>query len=174
MAWFGRKAAKPSPRVELREANTRDLDEIVAMLRELVADKVPRRARTRYMKTMREEQRRMLLDPNAVWFVAERRVPVRSRDGKTAARLVGCARATVHPTHPLLAYLEKRDYGYVFGVFVRPDDRRSGVGRRLLAKCESWLRERGAKWVFLHSTVPGIPFYEALGYEPSLEFGKRL
>jgi GNAT superfamily N-acetyltransferase len=169
VAWFRRKkaTAKAAPRIEIRIADTRDLDDIVDMLELLVADKVPRRARTRYLKTMREEQRRMLLDPKAVWYVAERNRP----EGKV---LVGCARATVHEQHPLLAYLEKRDYGYMFGVFVKTEARRTGTGKRLVQKCESWLRERGAKWVFLHSTVDGIPFYEALSYEPSLEFGKHL
>ena len=109
----------------------------------------------------------MLLDPDAVWYVAERVV-----DGEK--QLVGCARATLHHEHPLLAYLEKRDYGYVFGVFVTKSERRTGTGARLMQKCEQWLRGRGARWAFLHSTVDGIPFYEALGYEPSLEFGKRL
>jgi len=165
VAWFRRKkkAVARHPRVDIRVADTRDLEAIVSMLEELVADKVPRRARNRYVKTMREEQKRMLLEPTAVWFVAQRE-----------GALVGCARATVHEQHPLLAYLEKRDYGYVFGVFVKKDERRTGTGKKLLAKCESWLREKGARWSFLHSTIDGIPFYEALGYEPSLEFGKRL
>lgn len=145
----------------------RDLEGILVLLQELVADKVPRSARKRYLKTMREEQRRMLLDPDAVWFVAERIV-----EGEKV--LLGCARATLHHDHPLLAYLEKRDYGYVFGVFVTKGERRTGTGGRLMSKCEAWLRARGARWAFLHSTVDGIPFYEALGYEPSLEFGKRL
>lgn len=169
MAWFRRKKGTPksAPHTEIRVADTRDLNGIVAMLELLVADKIPRRSRARYLKTMRDEQKRMLLDPKAVWYVAERNAP----QGKV---LVGCARATVHEQHPLLAYLEKREYGYVFGVFVRQEARRTGTGKKLLKKCESWLRERGAKWVFLHSTVDGIPFYEALSYEPSLEFGKHL
>ena len=164
MAWFRRKKSNArTPRIEIRVADTRDLGAIVHMLELLVADKVPRRARARYLKTMREEQKRMLLEPTAVWYVAQ-------REGV----LVGCARATIHELHPLLAYLERRDYGYVFGVFVNKDERRTGTGKKLLAKCESWLREKGARWAFLHSTIDGIPFYEALGYEPSLEFGKRL
>ena len=164
MAWFRRKkTVAKSPRTEIRVADTRDLEAIVSMLEELVADKIPRRARARYLKTMREEQKRMLLEPTAVWFVAQREKV-----------LVGCARATVHEQHPLLAYLERRDYGYVFGVFVKKSERRTGTGKKLLGRCESWLRERGARWAFLHSTIDGIPFYEALDYEPSLEFGKRL
>lgn len=170
MAWFTRRRKQPraaGPKIEIRVADTRDLDEILAMLVLLVADKVPRGARKRYHKTMREEQKRMLLEPKAVWFVAERVTP----EGR---HMIGCARATLHEMHPLLAYLERRDYGYVFGVYVRKEGRRLGTGKKLLAKCESWLKERGARWVFLHSTVDGIPFYEALDYEPSLEFGKRL
>lgn len=164
MAWFRRKKTNAkAPRIAIRVADTRDLEAIVEMLELLVADKVPRRARARYVKTMREEQTRMLLEPTAVWYVAERE-----------GTLVGCSRATVHKQHPLLAYLERRDYGYVFGVFVRKEERRTGAGKRLMKSCETWLREHGARWAFLHSTIDGIPFYEALGYEPSLEFGKRL
>ena len=170
MAWFRRKKSaqkSAGPKIEIRVADTRDLDAIVAMLELLVADKVPRGSKKRYLKTMREEQKRMLLEPKAVWYVAERVTP----EGR---QMLGCARATLHEMHPLLAYLERRDYGYVFGVFVRKEGRRLGTGRRLLEKCEAWVKERGARWVFLHSTVDGIPFYESLDYEPSLEFGKRL
>ena len=162
MRWFQRKA-KPSRRVAIREASGKDLDTIVHMLDALVADKVPRRSRKRYLQTVRREQSQLLIDPSALWLIAER-----------SGEPVGCARATLHHEHPLLAYLPDRDYGYIYGVFVTADERRTGTGRQLLQKCEQWLRAKGARWVFLHSTFEAIPFYEAVGYEPSLEFGKRL
>ena len=164
MAAFFRRG-KPAARtaVAVRAADTRDLDEICAMLEELVADKLPRRSRKRYLAAIREEQRRMLLEPDAAWFVAER-----------AGEIVGCARVHVRAGHPLLEYLDRRDAGYLFGVFVRDGERRAGAGRALLARCEKWLTARGVRWVFLHSTPGAVGFYETLGYEATLELAKKL
>ncbi|MGH7731457.1 MAG: GNAT family N-acetyltransferase, partial [Candidatus Eiseniibacteriota bacterium] len=39
-----------------------------------------------------------------------------------------------------------------------------GVGRRLLARCEEAAREAGFTALELMSTLPGVPFYEALGF----------
>ena len=105
----------------------------------------------------------MLLEPSAAWFVAER-----------AGEVVGCARVHVRSEHPLLEYLDRREAGYVFGVFVRGGERRGGAGRALLARCEKWLQARGVRWVFLHSTTAAVGFYEALGFEATLEFAKKL
>lgn len=163
MALFGRKADPPRPRVVVREAVTADLESIVQLLAALVANQSPRRSRAAHLEAIRAEQREKLLDPEASWFVACR-----------GEQLVGCARVHVEPAHPLLAYLEQKKNGYLYGVFVKESDRRSGTGRALLARCESWLRAHGARYVFLHSTPEAIAFYEALGYEPCLEFGKKL
>ena len=162
-ALFRRRGPATRAAVAVRAADTRDLDEICAMLEELVADKLPRRSRKGYLAAIREEQRRMLLEPDAAWFVAER-----------GGAIVGCARVNVRAGHPLLEYLDRRDAGYVFGVFVRGGDRRDGAGRALLARCEKWLVARGVRWVFLHSTPPAMGFYETLGYEATLEFAKKL
>jgi len=158
-----RRPAARAAAVAVRAADTRDLDEICAMLEELVADKLPRRSRRGYLASIREEQRRMLLDPDAAWFVAE-------RDG----RVVGCARVNVRAGHPLLEYLDRRDAGYLFGVFVRGGERRGGAGRALVARCEKWLAGRGVRWLFLHSTPAALGFYETLGYEATLELAKKL
>ncbi len=166
MRLFRRKSATPEaprPKLEVRTADTRDLDAIVSLLEELVRDRLPRGGKTRYLRSIRDEQRLKLVDPDCVWYVATR--------GK---EVVGCARATVHPEHPLLAYLERRDYGYVYGLFVREEERGHGAGRLLLTACESWLKKRGVKWLFLHSTPEAMDFYDARGYEPCLEYGKRL
>ncbi len=163
MGLFRRRKAGSDGGVTVRSADTRDLNAIVELLAELVKGQVPRRRRAAYLGSIREEQRAMLLDPSAAWFVAA-----------GADRIVGCARAQIREDHPQLAYLPKNRWGYVYGVFVHAQSRRTGVGRRLLGACESWLRERGAAFVFLHSTPDGIEFYESLGYLPSLEFSKKL
>src|SRR2546430_1723577 len=162
MALFRRKNTDSRPKVLVREADTRDLEAIVALLVELVADRVPRRGRAAYLEAVRAEQREKLLDPDAVWFVAAR-----------GEELVGCARVHLEKWHPMLAYLEQQRNGYLYGVFVKATERRAGAGRMLLARCETWLRAHGVRYAFLHSTPEAIPFYEAVGYEPCLEFAKK-
>ncbi|HVO30669.1 MAG TPA: GNAT family N-acetyltransferase [bacterium] len=149
--------------VEIRRAAEDELDEIVALLAELVASQVPRKKRPQYIAAVREDQARRLRDRDTAWFVAHR--------GET---LVGCARADIKSGHPLLAYLDESRYGYLFGVFVADETRHRGVGARLVAACEGWLKERGVKWVFLHSSPEAVGFYSAVGYDPSFEFARRL
>ena len=52
-------------------------------------------------------------------------------------------------------------------VYVAAAQRRTGVGRGLLARCEEHGRARGARRIWLETTnvnVPGIAAYERLGY----------
>lgn len=48
--------------------------------------------------------------------------------------------------------------------FVHPGWARRGVGRALLAHCESAARRRGFKSATLVATLPGVRFYRAHGY----------
>jgi GNAT superfamily N-acetyltransferase len=164
MRLFGRKRPlTPRGAAEIRRAGPDELEPIVELLAGLVAAQVPRRKRARYLDAVREEQRRRLDDPDTVWFVANR-----------GADLVGCARVDIRREHPLLAYLDKSEFGYLFGVFVTAPERGRGTGAKLVAACEAWLRTRGIRWAILHSAPDAIGFYEAEGYEPSLEFAKKL
>ena len=47
--------------------------------------------------------------------------------------------------------------------FVAPEAARQGVGRRLFDACISAAAEAGFESVELMSTLPGVPFYAALG-----------
>jgi GNAT superfamily N-acetyltransferase len=158
---FRRKAVHPEALI--RRADRAELDDIVGLLAELVTAQVPRRKRARYLDAVRADQARRVGDPDTAWFVAER-----------DSTLVGCARADLRHEHPLLAYLDDPGHGYLFGVFVHADERGHGTGARLLAACESWLKSRGARWAFLHSSTEALGFYRAEGYEPSFEFAKKL
>lgn len=83
-----------------------------------------------------------------------------------------------------------RQTGVVCAVLVRPDHRRNGVGRRLVACAEKYLRDAGAAEVFagggpvrdpfylglyggsepagfLESDPDAAPFVEAIGYQPA-------
>jgi ribosomal protein S18 acetylase RimI-like enzyme len=58
--------------------------------------------------------------------------------------------------------------GWVYYLAVAPDRRREGLGRRLMAAAEAWLRERGAPKLQLMvrgSNAEALGFYEALGLE---------
>lgn len=161
MKIFKRKSVVPG--IEIRRAAHDELDAIVSLLTELVTAQVPRRKRAKYLQAVREDQARRLDDADTAWFVANR-----------GGDLAGCARADLRSDHPLLAYLEDPRYGYVFGVFVRKDERGRGTGARLVTACEGWLKSRGAKWAFLHSAPEALGFYRAEGYEPSFECAKKL
>ena len=41
----------------------------------------------------------------------------------------------------------------------------TGLGRRLVAACEDWLRSEGVETVFVSSLETAVGFYERLGYE---------
>jgi predicted GNAT family N-acyltransferase len=86
---------------------------------------------------------------------------VAERDGE----VVGCV--LFHP--------EGVRGGRLFQMAVRADDRRSGLGRRLVATLEGELRRRGFRAVHLHARADVVPFYERLGYathgEPFVEIG---
>ena len=49
--------------------------------------------------------------------------------------------------------------------FVHPDCARRGIGTRILQACIDGAREAGFRRVTLASTLPGVPFYRALGFE---------
>lgn len=49
--------------------------------------------------------------------------------------------------------------------FVHPRAARQGLGRRLLAYCESAARSAGFRRAELMATLPGVPLYSAMGYD---------
>jgi GNAT superfamily N-acetyltransferase len=59
--------------------------------------------------------------------------------------------------------------GFIAGAFVRPEARRSNVGRALVAAAEHWLRNQGlatSELQVLHANAEARQFWESLGYEP--------
>ena len=62
------------------------------------------------------------------------------------------------------------DYGFSMSghleeLAVGEDGQSSGVGRRLVAACEDWLRREGVETVFVSSPETATGFYERLGYQ---------
>jgi ribosomal protein S18 acetylase RimI-like enzyme len=65
--------------------------------------------------------------------------------------------------------------GYIAGAFVRPQDRRTSVGRAMVSAAEEWLRAQGVRTSDLHvlsANESAWRFWEELGYKP-LTMGMR-
>lgn len=66
------------------------------------------------------------------------------------------------------------DAAKVRAFFVSPDFARRGVGRFLLDACLAAAGQAGFTRVELMATLPGVPFYSALGFRPMREVTDRL
>jgi ribosomal protein S18 acetylase RimI-like enzyme len=69
--------------------------------------------------------------------------------------------------------------GWLYYVASRPDARGAGIGRRMVAAAEAWLRERGvakAQLLVRETNTAVVAFYERLGFEvaPRVLMGKWL
>ena len=57
---------------------------------------------------------------------------------------------------------------YVLDIYIAPEARGCGLGRRLIARAAEWGRARGASYVRLsvdQKNIHAINFYEAIGFE---------
>ncbi len=97
------------------------------------------------------------------------------------ARLVGCGgwsrRATLfggdHTIGRSDAFLDPtRDAARVRAMYTDPDYARRGIGRAILAACESAARNAGFARVELVATLAGEPLYRACGYQPGERFAQ--
>ncbi len=85
-------------------------------------------------------------------------------------RPVGCAVCQRYDgLYPDVLAPELRRYGYVWGVYVEPERRRAGLGRRLTERSVEALREAGATHVLLNAAPDARTIYERLGFEPHNE-----
>lgn len=101
---------------------------------------------------------------DATYFVAE-------RDGVA----MGCGgwsrRRTLYggdqrPVGPAELLDPAREAAKIRAFFVAPEAARQGVGRALLARSEAEARAHGFSALELMATLPGVPFYAALGFAP--------
>ncbi len=63
----------------------------------------------------------------------------------------------------------QRRYGYIWGVYVEPQERRRGTARRLTEAATACLRAIGCTHVLLHASPSGRRVYAGLGFEPTNE-----
>ena len=129
------------PRV--RPATPRDLDAVVslrlALLREHPDHPIYGRLRPEVDHRARELFAAQLRARAETIFLAE-----------IAGEVVGIIRCVESIGSPLL---EPARYGYVSSAYVRPDVRRRGVLRALLAEVEQWCRARGLDQMRLHNVA---------------------
>jgi N-acetylglutamate synthase-like GNAT family acetyltransferase len=59
----------------------------------------------------------------------------------------------------------QRDAAKIRAFFVHPNWTRHGVGKALLMHCEAEAHNAGFRALELMATLPGVPFYQAMGYE---------
>jgi GNAT superfamily N-acetyltransferase len=69
-----------------------------------------------------------------------------------------------HPAHPAQ---DRR--GYILNVYVEPDHRRAGLGRRLMTRAADEARRRDITFLTLHATEDGRRLYETLGWRSTPE-----
>lgn len=65
------------------------------------------------------------------------------------------------------ANLSSPHFGFVFGLYTRPDARRRGVARKLMREIATVLHDEGREYVLLSVDTPNEDaraFYEALGF----------
>ena len=109
---------------------------------------------------------------DCTYFVAET-VEV-SESGQPESRIVGCGgwsrRSTLYGGDQTKqdddSLLDPAvDAARIRAFFVDPDFARRGIGRRIMEACERAAAEAGFTRLELGATLPGVPLYEAMGYQ---------
>ncbi|HEU4723427.1 MAG TPA: GNAT family N-acetyltransferase [Gemmatimonadaceae bacterium] len=136
--------AAPSAAVpRVRPATPRDLDAVVALrialLREHPNHPIYGRLRSEVDRRARELFAAQIRSRTETIFLAE-----------LAGEVIGILRCVESIGSPLL---EPTRYAYVSSAYVRPDVRRRGVLRALLAEAERWSRARGLDQMRLHNVA---------------------
>src|SRR5262249_1039834 len=111
---------------------------------------------------------------DGTYFLAEEVEEVEEVEGEGRGRLVGCGGWSRR--RPLVGRGQMKTSGEaprgpeteparIRAFFVHPDCARRGIGSRILGACLDAARSAGFRRVTLASTLPGVPFYSALGFE---------
>ena len=151
---------------KLRLASAAD----VGPIRELIADSVRGLAKGIYSDVQIELSIRSVfgvdhqLIEDGTYFVAE-----------AGGRIVGCGGWSRRRTlFGASEYAESRNSALldpatepakIRAFFVHPDAARKGIGRAILERCEAEALAVGFTAAEMMATLPGVPLYEACGYE---------
>lgn len=143
-------AADDLPR--LRPADTTDADDLFRMARLLATTAVPEREP---------------FDRSLLVIIGDHRQHLVVAD--TGTGLVGYLYGLVHP-----AFHANGNIGWVEELFVDPDTRGSGLGRRLMAAFEAWAQQSAQVQYIGLATRRAGDFYRAIGYQESATYFKRV
>lgn len=102
----------------------------------------------------------LLLDET--YYVVERAGDLVACGGWSRRRTLFGGDQAKPASDPLLA--PQWEAARIRAFFVHPGAARQGLGRRLLAHCESAAKAAGFERAELMATLPGVPLYRALGY----------
>ena len=70
------------------------------------------------------------------------------------------------PAHPRETMPNR---AWILNMYVEPEFRRQGIGRRLMEEMVSWCREAGYRNVSLHASAEGRQLYASMGFVPTNE-----
>jgi GNAT superfamily N-acetyltransferase len=150
----------------LRVATLADADRIEVLMKESVAAIFPRWYDEQEAASAVEHVAvvdRMLLEDGTYFVLAAGGEIVACGDGSRRDRLYtgsgdggDDARLLDPATEP----------ARVRAMFVRDDWTRRGLGRRIIEACEEAARREGFSRMALSATLPGVPLYQACGFEP--------
>lgn len=150
------RTPRSDDRVRVRDASAADLDTIaalrLALLREYGSHAVYGRLHPDAEARAPQLCAQQLASPSDAFFLAE-------IDGAVA----GLLRCTESHASPLL---ELERFAYVSSVYVRPNCRRLGALRALMARADAWCAERGLREMRLHNVPDGTAAaaWAALGF----------
>ena len=152
----GRAAVRPA--VQVRPATPADLAFVVelrmALLREHGNNPIYARLRADAPERARRIFSAQLSSPNERIFLAE-----------AAGTVIGIIRCVESTGSPLL---DPARYAYISSAYVRPEARRQGALRALVAAARNWCAERGLDEARLHSVADdegSNRAWDALGFE---------
>ncbi len=156
----------PGPAAEIRRADQRDLEGLVALWLDLIEQHAGIDPAFELRPGAEDELRRLL---EAQLRDREAAVFVREASGRLAGFCsVHIARAP--PVHREVARAEITD------VAVRAEQRRRGIGRALAEAALAWVRERGVSRVEVRvaaRNAEGQRFWRALGFGPFVDVLQR-
>ena len=137
----------------VRRAEPNDQEAVYPLARELATSLEPSGS------TFAESFLDLTSDPNTLVLVA-----VEEKSGELIGYLLGFLHNTFFADGPV---------GWIEEVHARSDRRRAGVASALTAEFETWAWGIGARLVAL-ATRRARPFYEAMGYEESAVYFRKL
>jgi GNAT superfamily N-acetyltransferase len=151
--------------VEIREASGDDLDLLTELRLEFLVERTA---------TPRDEVAASLTEPTRAYLAAELARGdlwawvAEDPDGVA----VGIVTLVLDHVPPRPTELRTRQ-AHVLNMFVRPEHRSAGLGRRLLTAAIQAAEERGVRGFALHATEDGRPLYESLGFAPRPDWMER-